>query len=218
MLLSGRCEILGLKEAETLSFAVRGTEMKLISVVGSPEKGAIKEAVSRNENRGVMITPLESSRHVAEALPDWTGGPAVIHLLGNAPRLPEIPKGVVRLLAPLDLAALAHLPADLLAELVLASQRSLIAATFVDGGPVSFCYVVAETESLWDISIDTLAEYRGRGYAALCVAYLIGLMRERGKQPVWGAEESNPPSLRLAAKLGFVPVDRLLVFQPTPGD
>jgi len=43
---------------------------------------------------------------------------------------------------------------------------------------------------------------------------LIYYFRERGKQPVWGAMQSNAASLRLAAKLGFAPVDELVVFEP----
>ena len=89
-----------------------------------------------------------------------------------------------------------------------------MAATFADGNPASFCYVALETERLWDISIDTLADYRGRGYAALCAAYLIEHMLEKGKRPVWCALESNVPSRGLAAKLGFVPVGRIFVFEP----
>ncbi len=38
--------------------------------------------------------------------------------------------------------------------------------------------------------------------------------RQRGREPVWGALESNEPSMKLAAKLGFVPVDRIFVFEP----
>jgi RimJ/RimL family protein N-acetyltransferase len=45
---------------------------------------------------------------------------------------------------------------------------------------------------------------------------LIRHMRDTAcKEPVWGALESNVPSMRLAAKLGFVPVDRVFVFEPT---
>ncbi len=39
-------------------------------------------------------------------------------------------------------------------------------------------------------------------------------MRLRGKEPVWADEETNPPSMHLAAKLGFVPVDQLDLFRP----
>jgi hypothetical protein len=40
----------------------------------------------------------------------------------------------------------------------------------------------------------------------------IRQMRAAGKQPVWGAYESNVASAALAHKLGFVPVDTIAVF------
>jgi hypothetical protein len=40
------------------------------------------------------------------------------------------------------------------------------------------------------------------------------LQAAQGRRPVWGALDSNLPSLRLAARLGFRPVDRLVVFNP----
>jgi hypothetical protein len=46
------------------------------------------------------------------------------------------------------------------------------------------------------------------------VIHMIEYMREQGKQPVWGAEESNRASMNLAAKLGFVEADRITVIQP----
>lgn len=45
-------------------------------------------------------------------------------------------------------------------------------------------------EGLWDVLIDTL------------------------KEPTWGELESNAASIRLAARLGFVPVDRVFIFEP----
>ena len=106
------------------------------------------------------------------------------------------------------------MPPDLLSELRLAALSSPI-ATGLDGArPVSFCYAASQTESLWDIAIDTLEEYRNFGHAARCVAYMVEYMCRRGKTPVWGAEEWNRASLGLAAKLGFVPVDELVVFHP----
>jgi hypothetical protein len=44
---------------------------------------------------------------------------------------------------------------------------------------------------------------------------MVDEMPRRDKELVWAAEETNPPSMCLAAKLGFVPVDGLLVFRPT---
>jgi RimJ/RimL family protein N-acetyltransferase len=74
---------------------------------------------------------------------------------------------------------------------------------------VSFCYATSETETLWDVSIDTLAAWQGRGLAAGCVGAMVERMLAVGKRPVWGAAERNAASLALARKLGFEPVDRL---------
>jgi predicted GNAT family acetyltransferase len=96
------------------------------------------------------------------------------------------------------------------------NRKVLVAASLADGRPVSFCCAEDETEGLWDIAIDTLEGHRRRGHAARCVAWMVAEMRRRGKEPVWAAEETNPASLRLAAKLGFVPADELVLFQPAP--
>ncbi|MBA4114872.1 MAG: GNAT family N-acetyltransferase [Rubrobacter sp.] len=214
MLLGGYCEVLGLEEeAGAVSFVARDREEKDASVIGCPAPATILDAVARNGNTGEVWATPENVSHVADALPGWEASPATLHLLGNDTNLPEVPKGKVRLLAPSEVWVLERLPPDLRAEITTALRHSPVAATFVDHSPVSFCYAV-ETESLWDVAVDTLAAYRNRGYAALCVAYQIRRQRERDKEPVWGALESNAPSLGLAAKLGFVPVDRIFVFAP----
>ncbi len=214
MLLSGQCEILGLEEHTELSFVGRNIETRLVSVVGHPVFDAIREPVTKNENQGAILALSESSDYVANAVPDWTVEKATIHVLGRTSGLPPLVASNVRPLAANEISSLPYLPADFKHELLTASRRFPVAATLLDGKPVSFCYAGAETETLWDISIDTLADYRNRGYASMCVAFMIRYMHERGKQPVWGALESNRASLNLAAKLGFVPVDRIVVFEP----
>lgn len=214
MLLSGRCEVFGLEEGEDLSFVVRDAEDVLISVVGRPGSDAIERAVAREWEGDVVIAPPENGSHVAAALPGWRAVLATQHLLGYTDRLPRVPAGSVRWLEEWELEVVDGLPPDLLYELRLAARRSPIATALDEGRPVSFCYAAARTEGLWDISIDTLEEYRNRGHAARCVAYMVEHMGEKGKQPVWGAEEWNRASLGLAAKLGFVPVDELIVFHP----
>jgi RimJ/RimL family protein N-acetyltransferase len=87
-----------------------------------------------------------------------------------------------------------------------------VAAVFVDSRPVSFCYPVWTTERLWDVSIDTLEAHRGRALGARAVSFMIRAMRQEGREPVWGALESNEPSLRLGAKLGFKPIGDIVVF------
>jgi len=213
MLLSGQCEVYGLEEAERLSFVARHEEMELVSVYGRPAPEVIRQAVALRPPPEALLCLPEDRPHVAEALPEWRSELATIYSLTSGERLPEVPADAVRLLSSSEIEAMDHAPAELKEELSEAAKFSPVAATCVGQLPVSFCYGGSQTESLWDISIDTLAEYRNRGYAALCVAFLIEYFRRRGLAPVWGALESNTPSMRLAAKLGFTPVDQLVVFE-----
>jgi GNAT superfamily N-acetyltransferase len=109
--------------------------------------------------------------------------------------------------------SLGHLLDLLRAEIQTALGFTHVAAAFVGGIPVAFCYAGYETDRLWDVSIDTLEAYRGRGLARDCCAYLIGHMARHGRDPVWGALEGNAASRGLAASLGFEPVDELALFE-----
>lgn len=79
-----------------------------------------------------------------------------------------------------------------------------VVAVFAGALPVAFAYVASETETLWDVSIDTLPSHRRRGYAAAAALHLMRVMRARGKTAVWGALDDNPASANLARRLGFV--------------
>jgi RimJ/RimL family protein N-acetyltransferase len=219
MLLGGNCEVLGLEEdTVTPSFVVRDWEEDLVCVVGYPAHEAIAEALARSGNAGAVIAMPENVSRVVQAVPGREPRPAILHRLDEAERPPGATEGQVRLLSGPE--ELRPLPPGLRAELRMELERILrrgipAVAAFVGGVPVSFCYVASETEGLWDVSIDTLKEHRRQGHAAQCVASLIRHMRHTaGKEPVWGAVESNAASMGLAAKLGFVPVDRIFVFEP----
>lgn len=213
-LLSGRGEVFGFDEIGELHFIVRDPEEKVAFVVGRPAEDAIREAVSRDGEGYIVVAQLGDAAHVAAALPGWKASRATIHLLGDAPRLPHVPAGAVRLLEASELVSLVGLPPRLRSELAVAARRSHIAAGIEDGHPVSFCYAAARTEDLWDISIDTIEEHRRRGHAGRCVSFITEQMGKEGLRPVWGAEEWNRASLGLAEKLGFVPVNELFVFRP----
>lgn len=216
MLLSGECEVVGLEEEDELSFVALDEE-PIISVVGHPARGAIEGAVARVGSGCDVLAVPENRSHVAAALRGWTGVAAVLHRLGDDTRLPEVPEGSVRLLSPSEVEAVEDVRGELRSELDLAASKEFtLAAGLSDGRPVSFCYAASETEGLWDVSIDTLEGHRRRGHAARCAAYMVRHMRVRGKEPVWCAEVTNEASLGLAATLGFVPVDELIVFHP-PG-
>jgi GNAT superfamily N-acetyltransferase len=215
MLLDGDCEILGFGEQSGMDFVVRDPEAKLASVVGWPPREAIAQAASHSTE---VLAQFDNQGPIVAALSGWKKECATLHVLGDTPRLPSAPDGAVRLLTRKNVASLTGLPSDLKSELQTAIRWSALAATIVDGRPVSFCYAGSETESLWDISIDTLEGYRRRGFASLCVANMISHMRALGKEPVWAALESNAESLGLAAKLGFEPVDRIVVIYPPAGE
>lgn len=222
MLLSGQCEVLGLEEGGSepcfVARELEEGEDQSIYIVGCPSAEAIGEAVRRNRNGGMIVATPEEASHVLGILPGWSAIRATLYLLSDAHRLPQIAESEVKPFGAPDLAAASDdLPEDLRSFLEDVVDRGAPAAAALAGGrPVSFCVASDETEGLWDISIDTLEDYRRRGYAARCVSWMVAEMRRRGKEPVWRAEETNPPSLRLAAKLGFVPIDELILFRPAP--
>lgn len=213
LLLSGDCEIFGLQEKPTLSLVLRDSDAESVFVIGTPAVAAVHAAIQGIAHKGSAIAPQEEAIWLAQALPEWTRTRVILHTLRDPQRLPIASVGKVAFLDPNTLDQFSMAP-ELLGELKSGAEYSLIAATFVDKQPVSFCYVASETESLWDISIDTLSGSRRKGYAALCVAHMIRHMQAQGKQPVWQAVEENPASWRLAQKLGFVPVDELALFEP----
>jgi GNAT superfamily N-acetyltransferase len=134
--------------------------------------------------------------------------------LASLPPLPRADEVPLRLLRPDD--PLDHLPSGLRFEIEHARAIAPVAVALADGRPVSFCYPCWVTETLWDVSIDTLDGYRRRGLAARAVGFMIARMRESGREPVWGAMESNVASLALARALAFVPVDEIVVFSRGP--
>jgi GNAT acetyltransferase-like protein len=224
MLLRGDCEVLGLATANgpapgpegAAAFVVRDTLLPLVAVVGEPDPAAVREAAAAAGGEAVVLAPPETRRHLAAALPGWGVNAAVLHLLPGALPADGGAGGAARLLEPAEVAALAGLPPGLHSELRLGARLGPVAAALDDGVPVAFCYAGSETEGLWDVSIDTLEPFRRRGHAARAFALLAARLGARGKRPVWGAEDWNEPSLRLAARLGFRPVDEVLLWRP-PG-
>ncbi|MGI9078513.1 MAG: GNAT family N-acetyltransferase [Gemmatimonadaceae bacterium] len=215
MLLADRAEVFGLDLAAAPSFVAVHADGGLMGIVGMPRPAAIHDAIRSSGNVDSVLAIPEDAAWVEHVLTDWSHERAVLHVLPDPSRLPSVPQGTVRLLAPSDIVALESLPTELKKELEAESRAgTAIAAAFEDGQPVSFCYAGSETERWWDIGIDTLEPYRRKGLAARCVAFQIARFRERGKQPVWGATDSNSASVQLAAKLGFMKTDEICVFTP----
>ena len=214
MLLSGRGHVLGADPVSSHTGALLQPDTRLAVVVGRPGETLIRQAAAVADE--ILAAP-EHTEWVAAALRDWTAETATLHVLVDFTCLPAPEAGRVRLLDPTEISAIPDLPDPLRDELTVESRAgSPLGAAFVDEHPVAFCYAGAVTETFWDLSIETLENYRRRGFAGQCAAYLIRRLAEEGKRPVWGAAESNGPSARLAAKLGFKPVDSVVVFtRPT---
>ena len=88
-------------------------------------------------------------------------------------------------------------------------RATILAAKRVDGQFVSTCSTEAITETRWDVSIDTLEPHRLRGHGRECFLALDGVLRQRGRRPVWGATLDNAASRAMARSLGFVPIDEI---------
>jgi GNAT superfamily N-acetyltransferase len=218
LLLQGGGEITGLEREPELSFVLRDRESASVFLIGTPTQTALANAIEAilADRAGVVAPPAFTSR-LAQALPAWSHSRLIVHGLTDPARLERISTEGVDWVPVADLGAF-NLPADLLEELMDGGARSPIAASWVEDQPVAFCYAGSYTETLWDVSIDTLEPHRRRGHAGRCAAHMVKHMAARGRQPVWQALENNPPSWRLAAKLGFTPIDELVMFEPPETD
>lgn len=75
-----------------------------------------------------------------------------------------------------------------------------------DGGRlVGMAGASADCETMWQIGIDVLPEYRRQGIAAALTSRLALEILERGRVPFYCAAWSNIPSVRNAIRSGFRP-------------
>lgn len=63
----------------------------------------------------------------------------------------------------------------------------------------------ADSETMWQIGIDVIPEYRGRGVATNLTALLKQEILKRGKIPFYGTVESHNISKNIAISAGFIP-------------
>lgn len=71
--------------------------------------------------------------------------------------------------------------------------------------PVSTAYSAYITENQLELGIETLPEYRGKGFALHTCSALIDYCMENNFEPVWSCRYENTGSYRLAQELGFEP-------------
>lgn len=194
-----------LENRSRTGFVVWSADGALGSVVGDPDPVALAGQAGRVSE---LLAFSDNVERVRPLLPDHHVEPATLYSAPERPPAP--PPHACRTIGRSEITALDHLPADLSAQLSDAAAEGALVVAALDGAlPVAFAYVAAETESLWDVSIDTVESHRRRGYASAAVLHLIRAMKAKGKSAVWGAVESARPSSNLALRMGFAPVDRL---------
>ena len=180
-------------------------------LIGRPDARLLRELLADPPADFELIVQLDALDAAQAALPGWGRALAAIH----SPREPwpartDAPPRVI-VSEPPDERALAILPEEV-RRYAVAAQAT--AVSLEDGDIAAVCAAGSVTETLWDVGIDTLEAHRRRGHAEAAFRALAGHLAAQGLQPVWGAEEDNTASLRLAEKLGFVAVDRLAVLSP----
>jgi hypothetical protein len=187
-------------EAGTGGWVLGSDAARLLVAVGNADKRHAIEAIAARvgwtllaaADRGDIANAARASGRVANK--------AAIHTLADPAAVPD-GDGALPLGADEDLA---HLAPALREELAAAVARGRpVWAARVDGQPVSFAYAPWRSERWFDVSVDTAPGFRQLGLATIVAAAMIRGEQELGRNAVWGADEDNGPSLRLAARLGF---------------
>ncbi len=193
---------------------VMDTQFPSASVIGRADTELLRDVLADVPDDFELIVQMNALVQARAALPGWAAAEAIVH----SPRVPycsgDRPGPGVVVSAPAEKRLLEHLPADVR---TYAASADAVAVRILKEKAVAICAAGDVTETLWDVGIDTLTAHRRRGYATACFHALADWMAARGKQPVWAAYEDYPPSLRLAERLGFQPVDRLAVLSPPTG-
>jgi len=174
--------------------AVGNARAKLIVITGDADPVALAREFPDHTLLTVTEPPLPHAR-------------ALLHTLPDPDTLPELDGAVL-----LGDASLDHVPPALADELRAAA--SPVWAVWVDGEPVCFAYAPWRSARWFDVSVDTLPAARQLGLATIVATAMIRAERTAGREPVWGADEDNVASRRLAHRLGFTEVDAIYVIPP----
>ncbi len=187
--------------------AVGNDAARLVVVLGDADAAAVT-ALAHAVPRHTMLLAIERPDLVTAT--GRLAARALLHTLPDPEALPDLEGAVV---LPPE-ATLAHVPAELAEELEAARARRSVWSVWLDGEPVSFAYAPWRSAGWFDVSVDTLPVARQLGLGRIVAAAMIRDERAQGREPVWGADEGNAGSLRLAHSLGFVASDELWVAPP----
>jgi hypothetical protein len=196
----------GWREPVGEGFAVGHDAARLIVVAGDAPADAVGKLARARAGHTLLFASEREDVVSALAAIGRPSERAILHTLSDPALLPDLDGA-----APLGETSLDHVPAALVEELRWAKSRGTVWAVWVDGEPVSFAYAPWRSRAWFDVSVDTLSSARQLGLATVAASAMIRDEREHGREPVWGADEGNAASLRLAKRLGFAAVDELWV-------
>ena len=74
-----------------------------------------------------------------------------------------------------------------------------------EGRVVSICCSVRKSSKGEEAGVDTLASYRGKGYAAHAVTGWAQAVKTKGRIPFYSTSWDNRASQRVGQKLGLIP-------------
>jgi hypothetical protein len=157
----------------------------LASMVGRPRTDALAEALRAVPASAELLVQESDVAYALARLPGWTAERAILHTLGAYTQVTHTASGLsVRLRPAAEVAADVSLGAALRAELRTLDPVDPVAFGAVGPTAASFCYAGAITERFWDVSVETLEAYRGRGFAGACARRLIDHYSKEGRAPV----------------------------------
>ena len=177
-------------------YALGHDAARLIVIAGAPDHAAL-EALARSYPQHTLL--LERRVDIDRPLER-----AILHTLPDPSALPDLEGAIL-------VDDTTPLPDPLRDELTWARARGPVFTVLVDGIPASFAYAPWRSPTLFDVSVDTVVGARQLGLATLVASTMIRHELAQGRAPVWGADEGNLASLRLAARLGFTAVDEIWV-------
>ena len=177
-------------------------ELEFGGVYGSVPEATLRAFLDRSEFVGQLL-------FVAELAPSMEGFEFQRALVFGRvtepppPRLRPLPAGLdLRLATVGDDFSL--FDDDTMAELYDAARRGAVHVVAHESRVVVAAYPAWQSEGFADVSVDTVEAFRGRGLGGHAVLATVRAIEATGRRPVWGALETNVPSLRLARRLGFL--------------
>jgi len=179
----------------------------LMVAFGDVDAAAVAAIAAARPGWSMLAAPEREDVREALAAIGWWVEAARLFTLPDPASLPD-DEGAAPLPADTDLG---HAPPALAAEVRAEQERGTVWTAVVDGAPACFAFAPWRSARWFDVSVDTLVGYRQLGLATRVVTAMIRAERAEGREPVWGAVESNAASQRLAERLGFAAIDALWV-------